>query len=228
MAEAKTVKKRSVGRPKKNKALQQLRVQTWFNAVAEASGKTAYELEKEFAPSTVDRENFNKQRARLWEKYRLGKTMPTIKEKKGGRKGIAQLVEEKYPGTIHWLTDEFFDLANMDKELTMKFVREVFESLPEDIRKYIVSENANASTLFWRKQHITETAFYEGLVRNPSPQAFIAILALLREALICQNKTSFNLIKEMLIKIEDKGINHGPILSSRFIKIILTPVLTIY
>ncbi len=228
MAEAKTVKKRSVGRPKKNKALQQLRVQTWFNAVAEASGKTAYELEKEFAPSTVDRENFNKQRARLWEKYRLGKTMPTIKEKKGGRKGIAQLVEEKYPGTIHWLTDERFDLANVDKEITMKFIREVFESLPPEIHKYIVRENANPSTLFWRKKFITEPAFYENLVRNPSPQAFIALLALLREALICQNETCFNLIKKALIKIEDEGIQHGPIFSSIFTKMILTPILIIY
>lgn len=228
MAEAKTVKKRLVGRPKKNKALQQLRVQTWFNAVAEASGKTAYELEKEFAPSTVDRENFNKQRARLWEKYRLGKTMPTIKEKKGGRKGIAQLVEEKYPGTIHWLTDERFDLANVDKEITMKFIREVFESLPPEISKYIVRENANSSTLFWRKKFITEPAFYESLVRNPSPQAFIALLALLREALICQNETCFNVIKKMLLKIEDEDIRHGPIFSSVFTKIILTPILILY
>jgi hypothetical protein len=228
MAEAKTVKKRSVGRPKQNKALQQLRVQTWFNAVAEASGKTAYELEKEFAPSTVDRENFNKERARLWEKYRLGKTMPTIKEKKGGRKGIAQLVEEKYPGTIHWLTDERFNLADMDKEITMKFIREVYESLPPEIRKYIVRENANASTLFWRKKFITEPPFYESLIRNPSPLAFIALLALLREALICQNEACFNAIKKMLIKIEDEGIRHGPILSSVFIKIVLTPILIIY
>ncbi|AKR42209.1 hypothetical protein [Methylophilus sp. TWE2] len=228
MVESKSVKKRSVGRPKKNKALQQLRVQTWFNAVAEASGKTAYELEKEFAPSTVDRENFNKQRARLWEKYRLGKTMPTIKEKKGGRKGIAQLVEEKYPGTIHWLTDEFFDLANMEKEITMKFVREVFESLPLEIRKHIILENANSSTLFWRKQLISESAFYEGLVRNPSPYGFIALLALLREALICQNEPSFHTIKKMLIKIEDEDIKHGPIRSGIFTKIILTPILVLY
>ena len=228
MVEAKTVKKRPVGRPKIDKLLKKFRVQTWFNAVAEASGKTAYELEKEFAPSTVDRENFNKQRARLWEKYRLGKTMPTIKEKKGGRKGIAQLVEEKYPGTIHWLTDERFDLADMDKEISIKFIREVFESLPPEIRKYIVRENANASTLFWRKKFITEPAFYESLVNNPSPQAFIALLAFFREALICQNETCFNVIKKMLIKIEDEGVRHGPIFSSTFIKIILTPILIIY
>ncbi len=228
MIKVKSAEKKPVGRPKTDKLLKKFRVQTWFNAVAEASGKTAYELEKEFAPPTVDRENFNKQRARLWEKYRLGKTMPTIKEKKGGRKGIAQLVEEKYPGTIHWLTDERFDLANVDKEITMKFIREVFESLPPEIRKYIVRENANASTLFWRKKFITEPAFYESLVRNPSPQAFIALLALLREALICQNETCFNVIKEMLIKIEDEDIRHGPILSGTFTKIILTPILVLY
>lgn len=228
MIKVKAAEKKPVGRPKIDKLLKKFRVQTWFNAVAEASGKTAYELEKEFAPSILVRENFNKQRARLWEKYRLGKTMPTIKEKKGGRKGIAQLVEEKYPGTIHWLTDEFFDLANMDKEITMKFVREVFESLPSEIRRYIILENAISSSLFWRKQFIPEPAFYEGLVRNPSPHAFIALLALLREALICQNELSFNIIKEMLIKIEDEDIRHGPIFSSVFTKIILTPLLVIY
>ncbi|WP_018986852.1 hypothetical protein [Methylophilus methylotrophus] len=228
MVESKSAEKKPVGRPKTDKLLKKFRVQTWFNAVAEASGKTAYELEKEFAPSILVRENFNKHRARLWEKYRLGKTMPSIKEKKGGRKGIAQIVEEKYPGTIHWLTDERFDLANVDKEITMKFIREVFESLPPEIRKYIVRENANASTLFWRKKFITELPFYESLVRNPSPLAFIALLALLRESLICQNETCFNLVKKALIKIEDEGIRHGPIFSSVFTKIILTPILIIY
>lgn len=228
MAEAKTVKKRSVGRPKKNKALQQLRVQTWFNAVAEASGKTAYELEKEFAPSTVDRENFNKQRARLWEKYRLGKTMPTIKEKKGGRKGIALLVEEKYPGTLKWLTNELGDLADMNKPISMAFIRGVFETLPAEIRDVIIKNDASYKTLFWRRTNINTKDFYKSLVYNGSAFGFIALLALFRESIECQDEISFKDITRLLIEIEDKKISHGPILSSRFVKVILTPVLTIY
>jgi hypothetical protein len=105
-------KKRSAGRPKENKLIRELKVKTWFAAVAEASGKTAYELEKEFAPSYVDREEFGKHRARLWDKYRLGKTVPTIKETRGGRRPIALMVEEKYPGTIKWLQSNIWILAD--------------------------------------------------------------------------------------------------------------------
>lgn len=153
MIESKSVQKRSVGRPKTNKALQKLRVQTWFNAVAEASGKTAYELEKEFAPSTVDRENFNKQRARLWEKYRLGKTMPTIKEKKGGRKGIAQLVEEKYPGTLKILDDPIWKLMDPEEIITMEYLRSTYESLPMAARHLFIKDNIKPDSTFWKKEN---------------------------------------------------------------------------
>lgn len=205
MAEAKTVKKRSVGRPKKNKALQQLRVQTWFNAVAEASGKTAYELEKEFAPSTVDRENFNKQRARLWEKYRLGKTMPTIKEKKGGKKGIAQLVEEKYPGTLKVLEDPIWTLLSPNSVMTMDYIKNIYFSLGPDVRKLLVNEESN---IFWRKSCEDFNDLLKLLSGSLSTDSFRALSCLLREALICQQKENFtSIIKCFKSMLQKKEVN---------------------
>ena len=201
MAEAKTVKKRSVGRPKKNKALQQLRVQTWFNAVAEASGKTAYELEKEFAPSTVDRENFNKQRARLWEKYRLGKTMPTIKEKKGGRKGIALLVEEKYPGTLKILIDTIWTLADANHDFTMIDLKEVYILLADDVRQLVIEDGDLSNKRFWRKPCENFQTLINTLATKNSLDSFKALVLLLRESLVSQHKSNYVSVTSTLVSL---------------------------
>lgn len=191
MVESKSVKKRSVGRPKTNKALQQLRVQTWFNAVSEASGKTAYELEKEFAPSTVDRENFNKQRARLWEKYRLGKTMPTIKEKKGGRKGTAQLVEERYPGTLAVLQDPIWMLADPNVQLGMDDLKEIYLSLNDEIKSLLLEDGDLTGVRFWRKPCDDYQNLLDNITEYPSPSTLKALLCLLRESIICLRKNQY-------------------------------------
>lgn len=194
MIESKSVQKRSVGRPKTNKALQKLRVQTWFNAVAEASGKTAYELEKEFAPSTVDRENFNKQRARLWEKYRLGKTMPTIKEKKGGRKGIAQLVEEKYPGTLKVLQDPIWTIADATAPVTMNDLKQIYISLENPIKSLFVEDGDLTNRLFWKKPCVDIEYPLQVLSNLRSMSALTGLLCLLRESLLCQQESNYKRI----------------------------------
>lgn len=198
MIEPKSVKKRSVGRPKTNKTLQQLKVQTWFNAVAEASGKTAYELEKEFAPSTVDRENFNKQRARLWEKYRLGKTMPTIKEKKGGRKGTAQLVEEKYPGTLKVLQDPIWILADPNIQMEMDDLKVIYLTLEDKIKSLLLEDGDLTGVRFWRKSCSDFESLLNKLFELYSISALKGLLCLLRESLICQNKSNFNYVMSYL------------------------------
>lgn len=194
MVESKSVKKRSVGRPKKNKALQQLRVQTWFNAVAEASGKTAYELEKEFAPSILVRENFNKHRARLWEKYRLGKTMPTIKEKKGGRKGIAQLVEEKYPGTLKVLQDPIWTIADVTAPVTIHDLKQVYLSLEHPIKSLFVEDGDLTNRLFWKKPCDDVESLLQTLSNLQSMSALTGLLCLLRESLLCQQESNYKKI----------------------------------
>jgi hypothetical protein len=191
MIESKSVRKRSVGRPKTNKALQKLRVQTWFNAVAEASGKTAYELEKEFAPSTVDRENFNKQRARLWEKYRLGKTMPTIKEKKGGKKGVAQLVEEKYPGTLKVLQDPIWTIADATAFVTMNDLKQIYISLEHPIKALFVEDGDLTNRLFWKKPCDDVESILQVLSDLESMSALTGLLCLLRETLLCQHESNY-------------------------------------
>lgn len=194
MIESKSVRKRSVGRPKTNKALQKLRVQTWFNAVAEASGKTAYELEKEFAPSTVDRENFNKQRARLWEKYRLGKTMPTIKDKKGGKKGTAQLVEEKYPGTLKVLQDPIWTIADATIAITMKDLKQIYISLEHPIKSLFVEDGDLTNRLFWKKPCDDIEHPLQVLSNLKSMSALTGLLCLLRESLLCQQESNYKKI----------------------------------
>jgi hypothetical protein len=191
MIESKSVRKRSVGRPKTNKALQKLRVQTWFNAVAEASGKTAYELEKEFAPSTVDREDFNKQRARLWEKYRLGKTMPTIKDKKGGKKGTAQLVEEKYPDTLEVLQDPIWILADANIQMGMDDLKVIYLTLEDEIKSLLLEDGDLTEVLFWRKPCDNYQQLLDMIIEQPSPGALKALLCLLRESIICLQKNQY-------------------------------------
>jgi len=180
-------------------------VQTWFNAVAEASGKTAYELEKEFAPSTVDRENFNKQRARLWEKYRLGKTMPTIKEKKGGRKGIAKLVDDKYPTTLQLLEHPLWNLLDKTYDFTMNDFKNHYEELDPVLALLFINQNSKGK-FFWKNQEIDYRVRLEEVSKHASLDSITAIFIMMREALYCQNNQLFILIIDFIKTIKANNI----------------------
>ena len=205
-------KKRSPGRPKENKLLRELKVKTWFNAVAEASGKTAYQLEKEFSPSYVDREKFNKQRSRLWEKYRLGKTMPTMKEIKGGRRPVALLVEDKYPGTLKWLTSPIWTLADPDIDITMEYLRSVYESLYPQIRSMLIEDTINKPRVFWRKHCDDYKRLISEIVVLNGLDGFIALLCLLRESIVCQRHDRFELTIGVFKRLEK--LNRDPAFNS--------------
>ncbi|CAG0979290.1 hypothetical protein MTYP_01666 [Methylophilaceae bacterium] len=185
-------KKRSAGRPKENKLLRELKVKTWFNAVAEASGKTAYQLEKEFAPSYVDRDKFHKQRSRLWEKYRTGKIVPTMKETKGGRRPIALMVEEKYPGTLRWLAHPLWRILDLDAEITMMDLRVVYESLPAELSDLILEKERTG--LFWRKSIDSSIPHITMLCDQKSIEAATVLVCLWRESLISQQKYLYDAI----------------------------------
>jgi hypothetical protein len=209
MSPLRTQKKRSPGRPKENKLIRELKVKTWFAAVAEASGKTAYELEKEFAPSYVDREEFGKHRARLWDKYRLGKTMPTIGEKIGGRRPIALLVEDRYPGTLRWLTNPIWLLADANVEVSMNDLKEIYESLGSEIKSLVIEPDAGKDKFFWRRQSPDFKTQVREISKSKSVDSFIAILCLYRETLIRQQKDHLNIVLkyfEQLIDTQDKSI----------------------
>lgn len=202
-------KKRSAGRPKENKLIRELKVKTWFTAVAKASGKTAYELEKEFAPSYVDKDGFGKHRARLWEKYRLGKTVPTMIKTESGRRPIALLVEEKYPGTLKWLESPIWKLLDLNIEITMTGLRSIYESLHPEIAGLII--NDKKGQLFWRKHESDPDKLIAELHRVGTMDGLIALACLWRESIICQQyslhisivkhfKTSGNKFPEVLAK----------------------------
>lgn len=194
MGPLRTQKKRSPGRPKENKLIRELKVKTWFAAIAEASGKTAYELEKEFAPSYVDREEFGKHRARLWDKYRLGKAMPTVNEKEGGRRPIALLVEEKYPGTLKWLQSPIWMLLDLDIELSMNDLRSIYESLDPRIARLII--NDKKESLFWRKQGFDFDKLVTELHQTGTVDGLIALVCLWRESILCQQSALYKAILE--------------------------------
>ncbi|PKO92572.1 MAG: hypothetical protein CVU15_05475 [Betaproteobacteria bacterium HGW-Betaproteobacteria-1] len=192
-------KKRSAGRPKENELLRELKVKTWFNAVAEASGKTAYELEKEFSPSYVDKGKFHKQRSRLWEKYRTGKVVPTMKETKGGRRPIALLVEEKYPGTLQWLTSPLWTLADPEAEITMDYLRTVYESFEPKMRALFIQEKPE-NRLFWRVPFSANKSLLEDIVSKESVTGFVGLLCLMRESVLLQEESFLRLIIQSLRK----------------------------
>lgn len=207
-------KKRSAGRPKENELLRELKVKTWFNAVAEASGKTAYELEKEFSPSYVDKGKFHKQRSRLWEKYRTGKIVPTMKESKGGRRPIALMVEEKYPGTLQWLTSPIWTLADPDAEITMDYLRSVYESLDVEIHKYLIEDVTDKDLIFWRKPCADYSKLLADISAANSIDSFIALLCLLRESIICQQQDRFGIVMEYFARVKKQTLIFGSALLS--------------
>jgi hypothetical protein len=196
MSPLRTEKKRSPGRPKENKLIRELKVKTWFAAVAEASGKTAYELEKEFAPSYVDRDEFGKHRARLWDKYRLGKTMPTMSKTKSGRRPIALLVEEKYPDTLKWLQSPIWMLLDLDIELSMNDLRSIYESLDSKIAELIIEDKKGH--LFWRKHEPNPYNLIAELYRTRTIDGLIALACLWRESIICQQPLLYRAIIKQL------------------------------
>ncbi len=196
-------KRRSPGRPKENKAIRELKVKAWFNAVAEASGKTAYELEKEFAPSYVDRTKFTKQRSRLWEKYRLGKTMPTVKEKKRGRRPIAILVEEKYPGTLKWLVHPVWSILDMEADIGMTEIKHAYQQLGPEVGQLILeSDDRKIRTGFWKKSYTDINEVIASLHSTGTESAYMALIVMLRESLICQRDVDYQLLSQSLKDFE--------------------------
>ncbi len=194
MSPLRTQKKRSPGRPKENKSIRELKVKTWFAAVAEVSGKSAYELEKEFAPSYVDREEFGKHRARLWDKYRLGKTMPTMIKTENGRRPVALLVEDVYPGTIKWLQSPIWVLLDLGIELSMNDLRLIYESLDPRIAGLIIDDEKGQ--LFWRKHNSDPDQLVAKLHKAGTIDGLIALVCLWRESILCQQFPLHNAIQK--------------------------------
>lgn len=216
------------GQPKINQELKRLKAQTWFNEVAEISGKSAYQLEKEFSKPQIVEDRFNKSRSRLWEKYRSGKAIPRYNQNFTDHPPIAILVEEKYPHTIKWLNGPLWNLANIDYKLTMKDIRKIYVSLPQEIRCQFIHHNNEKDNYFWRKRDENEHDFYRNLAASNSPIAFITLLCVYREFLICQDKSNFEFIFKLIIGISESDFDHKPIPSREIAKLIVAARYPLY
>lgn len=174
------------GRPRKSETTR-LKVMAWFNAVAEASGKTAAELEREFAPAEhvrwVDGMEI---RPRLWEKYRRGEVEPRSGCSLKGALNLVERVEQRYPGTAIWLSSPLWRLADT-APMEMSEIREIYEGLPYLLRSIFIAAPHEASEVFWRRpvdpQHVCEI-----LLRQGGLDALITALTMVKEAEITQDQ----------------------------------------
>jgi hypothetical protein len=115
-------KKSSKGRPRKDE-ITKLKVMAWFRAVAEASGKTSAQLEREFAdPNHIRRSKDKNQEIRpgLWDKYRRGEVEPRARPINESRVSVVQAVEAKYPGTAKVLTLPLWKLMDFRQPATLE------------------------------------------------------------------------------------------------------------
>lgn len=176
------------GRPKKNKLITSLKVRTWFHAVAMASGRSAYELEREFSPAYLaDDEEYAKRRPRLWEKYRQGAIEPSSKPIKGSVKSIAERVEEVYPGTIYWLQSPLWTLSNFDYPITMAELKDIYHSLDPTISKHLAFEGSpDRNQVFWRNFENSKIDDISTIYHVGGIESVIALLGIIRESIICQ------------------------------------------
>jgi len=197
------------GRPKKNKLITSLKVRTWFHAVAMASGKTAYELEREFSPAYLaDDEEYAKRRPRLWEKYRLGSIEPSSKPIKGSVKSIAERVEEVYPGTIYWLQTPLWVLANFDCPITMAEIKDIYYSLDPAINKYLVfKESPDKNQVFWRNVAKSKVDDIATIYHIGGADSVIALLGLIRESIICQEVSIYYEASSALITLLERKMD---------------------
>lgn len=187
MANHLEIKAKARGRPRKGE-IAKLKVMTWFNAVALASGKTAAELEREFSgQGQVRRVKGREIRPKLWEKYRRGAAEPRITPSKGKTISIVQQVELAYPGTAKWLTLPLWKLLEA-KRLTMDDLRNVLMGLENKVSSLLLFRKTPLGGFFWGQSCSDAVRLVETLYEIKSLDATIALAVLIRQAEICQDQ----------------------------------------
>lgn len=180
----------SRGRPRKSE-ITRFKVMAWFDAVAKASGKSAADLEREFAPAHVSWARGMEIRPKLWEKYKRGDVEPRSIPSKGRKTSIVQEVESRYPGTAKWLSLPLWKLADFNQTVTMGELKAVYQGMPMEIRGLIIKDDVLDGEVFWRKQ-TEEGELLRQLAAVGGLDGVTAILALVREAQICQQENEFH------------------------------------
>jgi hypothetical protein len=184
------------GRPRKD-AITKLKVMTWFRAVAEASGKTSAQLEREFAnPNHIRRSKDKNQEIRpgLWDKYRRGEVEPRAHPINGKPLSIVQAVEAKYPGTAKVLTLPLWRLLDFSRPVAMEDLNAIEKTLPPEIQCLHSEENVLAREFYhlirtnWAALQLPHDHFSSAI----DNWAMMAIL--LRKVLLVQQELLISLL----------------------------------
>lgn len=182
--------RRARGRPRKSE-ITKLKVMSWFNAVAQASGKSAAELEREFAiEGRIKIEDGKEMRPCLWDKYRRGEVEPSLIPPKGRSISVVQAVENKYSGTAMWLKLPIWTLLDFNHPLSIDELRKTYESMPAEIRGLILKESALDGDIFWRKW-TDEDVLRECINSATEIEKLTMAIALVREAALFQMEDVF-------------------------------------
>lgn len=160
-----------------------MRVQTWYRAVALASGLSTRELEKKFGE--VDPGQRAK-RSCAWNRYKRGDVVPRKGMTPNGGLNVVDRVEAAYPGTAKWLDLPLWRL--LDKApMEMSEIRRCYEGMPNTIRSIFVASGNEATVVFWRRSVEPKHAC-EILLRFRDTDALVALLAMVREAEVVQDR----------------------------------------
>lgn len=208
------MKNTAKGRPRKSE-ITRFKVMAWFNAVTEASSKTAAELEREFAQvEHVRWVNGVEIRPKLWEKYRRGEVEPRSGYSPQGMPNLVERVEQRYPGTAKWLSSPLWHLADK-APMAMDDIHKIYEGLPYLFRSIFIAAPHEASEVFWRRpvdpQHVCEI-----LLRQGGFDALTTILAMIKEAEITQDQYQHSEAREAAQKCI-AGMNHDQILDAELL-----------
>lgn len=177
-----------------NPKLRSMRVRCWFNAVSQASGLTTGQLEKEFGEKGAERTP----RSCIWNKYRRGDVVPRSRRPGDRSKKLVERVESRYPGTAKWLTSPVWRLAD-PAPMEMSEIRKVYEGMPKSIRSIFVEPASKPSSLFWRRS-VNPKQVCEILLRFRDVDALIALLTMVKEAEVVQDRTQYGVAVKALLQ----------------------------
>jgi hypothetical protein len=174
--------------------LRSMRVRCWFNAVSQVSGLTTGQLEREFGEKGTERAP----RSCIWNKYRRGDVVPRSRRPGDRSKKLVERVESRYPGTAKWLTSPLWRLAD-PALMEMSEIRQIYEGMPKSIRSIFVEPGSKATSIFWRRSVDPKRAC-EVLLRFRDVDALIALLAMVKEAEVVQDRAQYGVAVKAVLQ----------------------------
>lgn len=159
-----TEKKR--GRPSA-KHLPNFRTRSWFNAVSQASGLSAPQLDLKY---------FNcNPRPCLWEKYRDGKVTPSATYNSFKNKSIIDRVESDYPGTKKWITLPLWNLLDKNAWTTAELQEALLGTNLEICQLLIENSSVDAKWILRSGISKNSNKYIEKLLNIGNADALTAI-----------------------------------------------------